>query len=173
MLNLIVALRLWGADLANTGVVIHCDNWAVVQVVRSGGGRDPFFNLRLRNLWLITASHDIELNMQHISSHTNVIADALSRIYSTRTNHQDCLMHLNQHAHWDAVSPSVSTQYVYLILGPTPGAALRRHTDPLPTQHTKLTSEHMCPDSEDTKISKFNDSLDRVAFEAELLHGFH
>ena len=62
--------------------MIHCDNWAVVQVVRSGGGRDSLLNACLRNLWLELASWDIDLNIQHIRGSDNIIADALSRSYS-------------------------------------------------------------------------------------------
>ena len=33
MLNIIIALKTWGRALCKHRVIIHCDNWAVTQVV--------------------------------------------------------------------------------------------------------------------------------------------
>ena len=82
MLNILVALRTWAPQLTYKKVQLFCDNWAVVQVVHSGRGRDAFLNACLRNIWLETASHDIELRVTHIRGIDNIIADILSRSYS-------------------------------------------------------------------------------------------
>ena len=42
MLNVMVALRLWGELWANSSITVHCSNAAVVSVLKSGSSRDPF-----------------------------------------------------------------------------------------------------------------------------------
>ena len=85
MLNLVIALKLWAQDWAHSAVKFYCDNLAVVQVVRTGKIRDNMLALCLRNIWLITASYDIDLHIDHIQGQTNKIADLLSRIYAPKT----------------------------------------------------------------------------------------
>ena len=84
MLNVLIAIRLWAKAWAHSAVTVHCDNLAVVQVINSSKTRDKFLGACIRNLWLITASHDIHLNLIHIEGKKNSLADALSRIYSPR-----------------------------------------------------------------------------------------
>ena len=55
MLNIIVALMLWGPLWQHSQVKIFCDNEAVIQVVASSRTKDPFLGACIRNLWLITA----------------------------------------------------------------------------------------------------------------------
>ena len=66
MLNLVIALKLWARDWAHSAVKFYCDNLAVVQVVRTGKTRDNMLALCLRNIWLITASYDTDLHIDHI-----------------------------------------------------------------------------------------------------------
>ena len=66
MLNLLIALRLWAHQWSYSRVRFFCDNLAVVQVVRTGKTRDNMLSLCLRNIWLITAAHDIDLRIDHI-----------------------------------------------------------------------------------------------------------
>ena len=82
MLNLLIALRLWAQQWSHSRVRFFCDNSAVVQVVRTGKTRDNMLSLCLRNIWLITASHDIDLHIDHIQGRANIVADLLSRLYS-------------------------------------------------------------------------------------------
>ena len=84
MLNLLVALRLWANHWAQYSVYIFCDNMAVVQVASSGRTRDPFWGACIRNIWLITATHDIDLEIKHIQGTKNVLADALSSRYADK-----------------------------------------------------------------------------------------
>ena len=53
MLNIVVALRLWGARWAHSVVTLVCDNLWVVQVVDTGRSRDTFLASCARNIWLI------------------------------------------------------------------------------------------------------------------------
>ena len=84
MLNLVIALKLWARDWAHSTVRFFCDNLAVVQVVRTGKTRDDMLALCLKNIWLITASHDVDLHIDHIQGRANVVADLLSRIHSPK-----------------------------------------------------------------------------------------
>ena len=81
MLNILVALRVWASFCTSSLVTFYCDNMAVVQVVESGKTRDIFLNACIRKIWLITATHDIELQIKHIEGKKNTRADALSRIF--------------------------------------------------------------------------------------------
>ena len=66
MLNLAIALKLGGQKWAYMTVRFYCDNLAVVQVVNTGKTRDEWLALCLRNIWLLAASYDISLRIDHI-----------------------------------------------------------------------------------------------------------
>ena len=101
MLNLVIALRVWARKWTHSVVKFYCDNMAVVQVVQTARTKDQFLALCLRNIWLITASHDIDLHIEHIQGAHNVHADLLSRLYSNKvvdktlleTMHNTCTWH--------------------------------------------------------------------------------
>ena len=76
---------------------------AVVQVVGSGKAKDPYLATCLRNLWLLTASHDIELTLEHIQGAKNTTADFLSRIYSNNVSNISELARLKQEYIWERV----------------------------------------------------------------------
>ena len=82
MLNILVALRKWQNFWLHSTVKSFCDNKAVVQVVESGKTKDPYLAACICNIWLLTATHDINLSVQHIQGTHNIIADCLSRLYS-------------------------------------------------------------------------------------------
>ena len=50
-------------------------------MVSLGRTKNPFLGSCIRNIWLLTAIHDIELEVKHVQGTKNVLADALSRIY--------------------------------------------------------------------------------------------
>ena len=79
MLNVMVALRLWGESWTNATVKVHCDNAAVVSILNSGSSRDPFLAAAARTLWLIKAQYNIKLIVTHIRGTDNTYADILSR----------------------------------------------------------------------------------------------
>ena len=106
MLNLVIALRVWGSSWQHKHLKVHCDNLGVVQVVKTGKTKDPFLALCIRNIWLLTASHDIDLDISHIPGTFNIIADALSRLYSDRTVHRDILTMLSAYYYWEKVPVS-------------------------------------------------------------------
>ena len=82
MANITVALPVWPNKWALKTIQFHCDNHAVVQIVRSGRTHDKFLALCLRNIWLICAQHDIKILINHVSGKKNKEADLLSRVYS-------------------------------------------------------------------------------------------
>ena len=102
MLNLLVALRAWKKFWVHSTVRFHCDNLAVIQVVSSGKTKDEFLSACI-NIWLITAENDIELQIQHIQGHKNIIADSLSRVYSNKGISHNMYSYLKNTFIWDAV----------------------------------------------------------------------
>ena len=81
MINVFIALNLWRHELQGRTIVIHCVNMAVVNSISSGRSWDSFLGSVARNIWLITATHHIELTVIHIPGKKNISADALSLWY--------------------------------------------------------------------------------------------
>ena len=81
MLNIVVALKIWANHWRNKKIHIYCDNIAVVQVMNTGRTRDSILATCARNVWLIAAMYNIEINFSHISGKSNIIVDLLSRWY--------------------------------------------------------------------------------------------
>ena len=79
MLNVIVALKVWANLWQDKKITLYCDNMAVVEVLTTGKTRDPFLATCARNIWLITAIFNIQLQVLHVPGKANVIADLLSR----------------------------------------------------------------------------------------------
>ena len=66
MIIVFIALNLWKHKLQGRTIVIHCDNMAIVNSISSGRSWDSFLGRVARNIWLLTATHDIELTVLHI-----------------------------------------------------------------------------------------------------------
>ncbi len=95
MVNILIALRLWASELRGTRVKICCDNFAVVSTLNSGRGRDENLLAMSRNIWLVAAQADIDLEVVHIMGRTNVVADLLSRWSAPTTNREALLTHVH------------------------------------------------------------------------------
>ena len=78
MLNLVIAHRVWAKKWTHSVVKFYCDNQAVVQVVQTSQTKDQMLALCLRNIWLLTGSYDIDLDIDHIQGSHNKHADLLS-----------------------------------------------------------------------------------------------
>ena len=76
MLNILVALRLWGYRWQGQRIVIKCANQAVVTILISGPTCEPTLAAITRNIAMISAVKDIELKAGKV----NIIADNLSRL---------------------------------------------------------------------------------------------
>ena len=106
MFNILLALRVWGNQWKHSIVKFYCDNLAVVQVVQTNKTKDPFLAACIRNIWLITATQDIEIQIQHVKGANNTIADLLSRIFSDKAIDLQLWQDLQQNYQWFKVPVS-------------------------------------------------------------------
>ena len=88
MLNIMVALKVWGYCWSNMRFEIKCDNLAVVQVLQEGRARDPLLATIARNIWMLTSVFNVQLVVSHIAGTNNAIADLLSRWWETSNRDQ-------------------------------------------------------------------------------------
>ena len=79
MLNILVAIRVWGPLWNGKAIRIACDNQAVVMVLNSGKTRDLTLAAIARNIFMTAAHFDLFLKTVHIMGVCNDIADSLSR----------------------------------------------------------------------------------------------
>ena len=79
MLNILVALRVWGPAWQGKKLLIHCDNQAVV----SRAHQDLTLAAIARNILMESAKCDVNLSIIHILGKNNHIADLLSCWYIT------------------------------------------------------------------------------------------
>ena len=100
MFNILLALRIWGHYWSNSIVEIHRDNLAIVQVVSTSKTKDPFLAACIRNIWLLTASLDIDLRILHIEGAVNTIVDLLSRLHAGKKVNRDILRDLQENYQW-------------------------------------------------------------------------
>ena len=103
MINILVALRIWGTFWQHSQVKIYCDNLAVVQVVANSKTKDSFLGACIINLWLVTAQLDISLQIEHIRGEYNIRADLLSCLYSDKPVNKCLLQDLRENFIWDTV----------------------------------------------------------------------
>ena len=79
LLAIIVALRLWGPQLAGSRLLLKSDNCAAVQAINNRCSRAPLMQQCLRVLWLLCATSDLDVQAEHIPGYVNILADLLSR----------------------------------------------------------------------------------------------
>ena len=103
MVNILLAVRLFKRQWASKKVLIHCDNAAVVSVLKTGKTRDPYLGACARNIWYVAATADIDLQYTHIKGVDNKVADALSRWQGTSEQWGLLGLHVN-HPVWLQVS---------------------------------------------------------------------
>ena len=106
MINIVVALRVWGSLWAHTRIRFHCDNQAVVRVVAHGRTKDDFLAAAIRNIWLLCGHWDIEFEIVHIRGKDNVLADTLSRMFSSCSLSHSVVKHLATNFKWEQVDPT-------------------------------------------------------------------
>ena len=103
ILNVVVALKLWGHAWANKSIQTMCDNIAVVEVLTYGRARDPTIATCAMNIWLLSAIFNINIIVSHIKGLENNVADLLSRWHHTSDNFQklndliECPVWVNSH----------------------------------------------------------------------------
>ena len=84
LLNVVVAIKVWGEQWATRKVLIYCDNMSPCLALRIGRLRDYFMQDCTREVFLCCATWDIELTVEHRAGRLLVRADALSRVTSPR-----------------------------------------------------------------------------------------
>ena len=88
ILNIVVALKIWGQAWANKSIEIRCYNWTVVEVLSLGRARDNIMATCARNIWLLAGMYNINVIVTHIRGCDNCVADLLSRWYLTVDNYK-------------------------------------------------------------------------------------
>ena len=81
LLNIVVALKVWGRVWRGHKVQVKCDNMNACLAVQTGRSRDSYIQHCVRELFVLQASHDVELKVVHCPGKKMVRADALSRMY--------------------------------------------------------------------------------------------
>ena len=79
LLPVVIACMVWGQQWRQQRVRLHCDNAAVVEVVRAGYAKDPHLMQLLRCVFFVTAFFEIMLLPVHVPGVSNKAADAISR----------------------------------------------------------------------------------------------
>ena len=72
MVNIVVALRIWGKEWCGKKLILNTDNMTVVNICKSGFSRDKHLAAFIRNIWLLAAKFDIELVVCHIAGQKNL-----------------------------------------------------------------------------------------------------
>ena len=86
ILNIVVALKIWGQAWANKSIEFKCDNLAVMEVLSLGKARETITVTCAINIWLLAAIFNINIIVTHIRGRDNCLADLLSRWYQTEDN---------------------------------------------------------------------------------------
>jgi hypothetical protein len=81
-INILVAIRTFSQFIKGKNVTIWCDSQVSVSILNSGRGRDQNLQSIARNIWLIQAGLDCDIQFSHISGKFNIDADLLSRWHS-------------------------------------------------------------------------------------------
>ena len=99
MVNIVLALKVFGTMWKGKRIVIRCDNDAVVQVLSKGRARDHFLAACARNVWLLTADADIDASFVHVLGKNNQVTDLLSR-WTGSVSDQEKLLYFVQRPVW-------------------------------------------------------------------------
>ena len=108
MLNILVAIRVWGPHWNGKAIRISCDNQAVVMVLNSGKTRDLTLAAIARNIFMEVVHFDIFLKTVHIMGVHNEIADSLSRWTISEHFRQKFYQLLPQHV-WSQIPNNALT----------------------------------------------------------------
>ena len=79
LLNVVIAVKLRARDWAHRRVRIYCDNMNACSAMQTGRSRDEFMQACVRELFVYSVRHDIELVPEHRPGVLLGTADALSR----------------------------------------------------------------------------------------------
>ena len=77
---IVAAVVTWGHEWRDQQILFFTDNSAITHVWRTGTSVDRIIMKLVRYLFLFSARLNLNILMQHIPGHTNLLADALSRL---------------------------------------------------------------------------------------------
>ena len=77
---IVLALEVWGEQLKDRCVCLHCDNQALVHIINNQTAKEPKVMILIRRMVLHCLKHNIVFYSQHIPGKQNVLSDALSRL---------------------------------------------------------------------------------------------
>ena len=81
---IVAAVVTWGHEWRDQQILFFTDNSAITHVWRTGTSVDRTIMKLVRYLFLFSARLNLNILMQHIPGHTNLSADALSRLQIPR-----------------------------------------------------------------------------------------
>lgn len=76
----VLAASTWGERWSGLRIRFYCDNQAAVHIINSGTSKSRQLMNLLRSLLYYAAKYQFEFRATYLSTHTNTIADALSRL---------------------------------------------------------------------------------------------
>jgi len=77
---IVLAVCVWGQQLANQCIYFHTDNQALVDIINKQSSKDPKIMFLVRDLVLQCLKHNILFKSLHVPGRTNILADHLSRL---------------------------------------------------------------------------------------------
>lgn len=77
---IVLALYLWGSQLANQCVLFYSDNEAVVVILNKQSSKDPTIMKLVRHFVILCLKYNIMCRLKHIPGVLNIVPDLLSRL---------------------------------------------------------------------------------------------
>ena len=84
LVPIVLAIVVWGYQLARKDILVKSDNLNVVTAINKGSCREAVVMHLLRCMWFFVAQFDIRVVAEHLPGKDNIIADQLSRNNITR-----------------------------------------------------------------------------------------
>ncbi len=89
MLNTLVGLKLLAPYMHGHIVGVRCDNIATVCTLQNNRARCNTLLACAREIWRVTAAHQVQLRVSHIMGSSNETADILSRAHLSPKYHDE------------------------------------------------------------------------------------
>ena len=80
---ILIALELFGINMSNQDITIHCDNKAVCQIINKQSCKDPPIMTLVRKMVLVVMQYNIKFRAIHLPGSKNYLNDKLSRLQVT------------------------------------------------------------------------------------------
>ena len=77
---IVLALEIWGDELRNKAIRLHCDNLALVHIINKQTSKEPLTMVLIRRIVLHCLTYNIAFQAEHIPGKINTLADSLSHL---------------------------------------------------------------------------------------------